>query len=93
LILAPRVGLEPTGSPCNDNDLQQSIAQKAENQANSRDVNPHPHDPHDPRLQAVIEAWPDLLEAVRAGISAMVTAASRDVGGGGSIEGERRGGT
>jgi hypothetical protein len=35
-----------------------------------------PADPADPELAAVVEAWPDLTAAVRAGIVAIVTAAS-----------------
>ena len=37
--------------------------------------------PADPDLTAVIDAWDRLLEAVRAGIVAMVKAAGKDVGG------------
>jgi len=38
----------------------------------------HPSD-LDPDLAALIDAWPDLPEAVRAGISAMVGAAQKGV--------------
>lgn len=37
-------------------------------------------DPIDPELQLIIDAWPDLPVAVRAGITAMVAAASGDKG-------------
>ena len=87
------VGIEPTARPCNDKDLQQSIAQKAENEAGFRAETAPAETPPDPDLRAVIEAWPDLPKAIRAGIVAMVTAASRDVGSGGIIEGGKRDGT
>jgi hypothetical protein len=42
------------------------------------DTKPWAHDPH---LTQVIDAWPDLPEAVRAGIMAMVKATSGNGGG------------
>jgi len=77
-VVAPRVGLEPTADPSNDNDLQQSIAQKAGNEAGFRAESAPADAPHEPRLQAVIEAWLDLPEAVKAGIVAMVKASAGD---------------
>lgn len=41
----------------------------------SGSVRDDPNTPHDPDLAALIAAWPDLPEPVRAGISAMVRAA------------------
>ena len=42
--------------------------------------------PHDPRLARLVEAWPDLPEAIRAGIAAMV-GASDPTGGEGASDG------
>jgi len=72
------VGIEPTADPSNDKDLQQSIAQKAGNEAGFRAENAPAETPPDPDLRAVIEAWPNLPEVVKAGIMAMVRTSGSD---------------
>jgi hypothetical protein len=66
-------GLEPgcvTGS--NDKGLRQSLEGGAAKCAANRDQN-RPSDPH---LTLIIDAWPKLPEAVKAGIMAMVKASA-----------------
>jgi len=67
------VGFEPTALTCNSKDLQQSIDSNRENQAK----NPAESAPTDLDLAKMVKAWPDLPEAVRAGIRAMVQAAGK----------------
>ena len=74
-------GIEPGDLPCNDKDLQASIAQKYEKRGKNRapsGLNDSPGG--DPVLQAVVDAWGHLPEAVKAGILAMVQAAAGEGG-------------
>ncbi len=58
--------------PCNHNDLQKSIDEKA----GRSKVSPTKSEPIPPELARVLEAWPSLPEAVKAGILAMVRAST-----------------
>ncbi len=79
----PKVGLEPT-PPCGDRILSpaQRARLAAENEANSsiqRSLAPsvrHDTCQTDPDLARIVDAWPELPQAVKAGIVAMVKAAS-----------------
>ncbi len=68
-------GLEPpTITPCKNNTLRQpGAASGAESGAVGAENASLAHE-----LTVVIEAWPELPQAVRAGIVAMVIAAQRD---------------
>ena len=74
----PGVGSIPTFGISNSKDLQQTIDEKAPNSSDSDadSASRAPPNPpkHTPDLQTVIDGWPDLPEAVRAGIMAMVKA-------------------
>ena len=71
--VSPRVGFEPTPDPCISKDLQQSIDEKAGKSkvfgAKSKQI--------PPELASIVEAWPDLPKPVKAGILAMVKAATQ----------------
>ena len=74
-------GPEPTSlTPGNHKDLRNATQERG---AESGAVLPD-FGPLDADLRRVIEAWPDLPQSAKAGIVAMVKAASRDVGSGGS---------
>jgi len=52
----------------------QGVTSSAHQIAHQTDAN---HPPANPDLHAIVEAWPDLPDAVKAGIVAMVKAANR----------------
>ena len=70
-------GLEPrTVNPCSDSTLRESADRSA---AESGAVDVQSSDP-DPDLAAVVEAWPTLPKAVKAGVMAIVRACDTDRG-------------
>ncbi len=71
------LGLEPSAGPCPGKDLQQSVDEKARECADSEARSAVPAGPADPDLREVIGAWPDLPEAIKAGIVAMIGAAGK----------------
>ena len=86
------MGLEPTTfslegcnpesvTPSRDKDLQAGqnlrAAPGAARSAAKGDSEPHQSLPDDPNLRAIVDAWPTLPQPVRAGILAMVRAATQ----------------
>jgi hypothetical protein len=72
----PRVGLEPT-APDSQATAEQELTEpgpSAETKYDTKKSRETAHD--DPDLRAVVDAWPALPDAVRAGIVAMVRASS-----------------
>ena len=70
-------GLEPPNvNPCNHSTLRESANQRA---AESGAVDAESGD-IDPELAAVVEAWPTLPKAVKAGIMAFIQACNPDCG-------------
>ena len=75
-------GSSPAATTSNCKDLQRSIDEKAPNSsdsgADSVSGSPLDNSKHTSDLQTVIDTWPDLLEAVKAGILAMVQASKEN---------------
>ncbi len=65
--------MRDSNKPAESREIRKSVAARSKNVATLDDLSPF-----DPELLAVVQAWPELLEATKVGILAMVRAADGD---------------
>ncbi len=70
-------GFEPATDPCNSKDLQESIDETAGKSQDSGAKTAPPPAPTDPDLSLVIDAWPELSDAIKAALLAIVKTTRR----------------